>query len=194
MIGWQHFILTALLDFSDDGRTIPEEYEEGIGLLNNTPNLARLNMSEAAAANTFAPDYSFSSLSGRNNANESTEMLEQAVTSNKQEIYQVEAVPTTADFRRSNIKEKSSKRSSNFSWKSIFQRRKKYDDGQPRTIYINNQELNAQQKYMSNSVSTAKYNVATFLPKFLFEEFSKSANVFFLFISGIQVRDRKKCA
>ncbi|KAI9478083.1 MAG: hypothetical protein EXX96DRAFT_595572 [Benjaminiella poitrasii] len=46
--------------------------------------------------------------------------------------------------------------------------------------------MNHQQKFMSNSVSTAKYNVFTFLPKFLYEEFSKSANVFFLFISCIQ--------
>ncbi|OZJ04656.1 hypothetical protein BZG36_02875 [Bifiguratus adelaidae] len=40
--------------------------------------------------------------------------------------------------------------------------------------------------FPNNKVFTAKYTVFTFLPKFLFEEFSKYANLFFLFISGIQ--------
>ncbi|OAC98105.1 hypothetical protein MUCCIDRAFT_150463 [Mucor lusitanicus CBS 277.49] len=70
--------------------------------------------------------------------------------------------------------------------KGLFSRGKGVTDGSPRIIHINNKELNNQQKFMSNSVSTAKYNLFTFLPKFLYEEFSKSANVFFLFISGIQ--------
>lgn len=73
-----------------------------------------------------------------------------------------------------------------FSFKSLFKRNNNQDHG-PRTIYINQSNLNSQQKFMSNGVSTAKYNLVTFLPKFLFEEFSKSANIFFLFISGIQV-------
>lgn len=42
-------------------------------------------------------------------------------------------------------------------------------------------------KFLGNQVSTAKYNPFSFLPKFLYVEFSKSANLFFLFISGIQV-------
>ena len=36
------------------------------------------------------------------------------------------------------------------------------------------------------SVSTSKYNVFTFLPKFLFEQFSKYANLFFLFTAILQ--------
>ena len=107
--------------------------------------------------------------------NESMEIIEQH-TINKPE--------TTDNFRRSIIKEK--QQNTNFSFKSLLKRNKKQDHG-PRTIYINQSHLNAQQNYVSNSVSTAKYNVVTFLPKFLFEEFSKSANIFFLFISGIQV-------
>jgi hypothetical protein len=55
----------------------------------------------------------------------------------------------------------------------------------PRVIYINQ---HSQQKFLGNQVSTAKYNPFSFLPKFLYVEFSKSANLFFLFISGIQVR------
>ncbi|KAG0761751.1 hypothetical protein G6F16_010246 [Rhizopus arrhizus] len=55
-----------------------------------------------------------------------------------------------------------------------------------RIIYVNNTELNDQQRFLHNRVFTAKYTVITFLPKFLYEEFSKYANLFFLFISGIQ--------
>jgi phospholipid-transporting ATPase len=56
----------------------------------------------------------------------------------------------------------------------------------PRIIYLNNPPANKENKYMSNHVSTAKYNVVTFLPKFLFEQFSKYANLFFLFTAGLQ--------
>ncbi|KAJ2550178.1 aminophospholipid translocase [Coemansia sp. RSA 1933] len=55
-----------------------------------------------------------------------------------------------------------------------------------RTVHIGNRESNAQYKYKHNRVSTAKYNLLTFLPKFLFEQFSKYANVFFLFTGCIQ--------
>ncbi|KAJ2466618.1 aminophospholipid translocase [Coemansia sp. RSA 2322] len=55
-----------------------------------------------------------------------------------------------------------------------------------RTVHIGNRESNAQYKYRHNRVSTAKYNSLTFLPKFLLEQFSKYANVFFLFTGCIQ--------
>ncbi|KAH0249497.1 phospholipid-translocating P-type ATPase, partial [Aureobasidium melanogenum] len=44
----------------------------------------------------------------------------------------------------------------------------------------------AANKYVDNHVSTSKYNFATFLPKFLFEQFSKYANLFFLFTAILQ--------
>ncbi|CRK42217.1 hypothetical protein BN1723_018990, partial [Verticillium longisporum] len=56
----------------------------------------------------------------------------------------------------------------------------------PRIIHLNNPPANAANKYVNNHVSTAKYNVATFLPKFLLEQFSKIANVFFLFTAALQ--------
>jgi phospholipid-transporting ATPase len=56
----------------------------------------------------------------------------------------------------------------------------------PRVIHLNNPPSNAANKYLDNHVSTAKYNVATFLPKFLYEQFSKYANLFFLFTAGLQ--------
>lgn len=56
----------------------------------------------------------------------------------------------------------------------------------PRIIHLNNPPANSANKYVDNHISTAKYNVATFLPKFLFEQFSKFANVFFLFTAALQ--------
>ena len=56
----------------------------------------------------------------------------------------------------------------------------------PRPIHLNDAPANAAQKFVDNHVSTAKYNIATFLPKFLFEQFSKYANLFFLFTAIIQ--------
>ncbi|KAJ1902401.1 aminophospholipid translocase [Kickxella alabastrina] len=55
-----------------------------------------------------------------------------------------------------------------------------------RTVHIGNRESNAQYKFKHNRVSTAKYNFVTFIPKFFFEQFSKYANVFFLFTGCIQ--------
>ena len=56
----------------------------------------------------------------------------------------------------------------------------------PRIIYLNNPTANSANRYIDNHVSTAKYNIATFVPKFLFEQFSKYANLFFLFTAGVQ--------
>ncbi|KAJ1335373.1 phospholipid-transporting ATPase [Microdochium nivale] len=56
----------------------------------------------------------------------------------------------------------------------------------PRIIHLNNPPANATNKYVNNHVSTAKYNTFTFVPKFLFEQFSKFANIFFLFTSALQ--------
>ncbi|EFX04686.1 phospholipid-transporting ATPase [Grosmannia clavigera kw1407] len=56
----------------------------------------------------------------------------------------------------------------------------------PRIIHLNNPPENGLMKYVDNHVSTAKYNVISFLPKFFFEQFSKYANVFFLFTAGLQ--------
>ncbi|XP_064608442.1 probable phospholipid-transporting ATPase IA isoform X3 [Liolophura sinensis] len=52
-----------------------------------------------------------------------------------------------------------------------------------RVIHINAPQP---QKYCSNQISTAKYSFISFLPKFLFEQFRKYANIFFLFIALLQ--------
>ncbi|KAM5180149.1 phospholipid-transporting ATPase IB isoform 2-T2 [Mantella aurantiaca] len=41
-------------------------------------------------------------------------------------------------------------------------------------------------KFRDNRVSTAKYSVVTFLPRFLYEQIRKAANAFFLFIALLQ--------
>lgn len=56
----------------------------------------------------------------------------------------------------------------------------------PRIVHLNNSPENNNIGYRDNHISTTKYNIATFLPKFLFEQFSKYANLFFLFTSCIQ--------
>ena len=43
------------------------------------------------------------------------------------------------------------------------------------------------QRFCSNRVSTAKYNALSFLPCFLFEQFRRYSNCFFLFIALLQV-------
>ncbi|KAG1879890.1 Ca-transporting ATPase [Suillus subluteus] len=53
-----------------------------------------------------------------------------------------------------------------------------------RVITLNNPFMN--DGYCSNFVSTSKYNMVSFLPKFLTEQFSKYANLFFLFTACIQ--------
>ncbi|KAI9159401.1 drs2 neo1 protein [Blastocladiella emersonii ATCC 22665] len=40
--------------------------------------------------------------------------------------------------------------------------------------------------FVDNRITTARYNAATFLPKQLFTQFSKLANLYFLFIAGLQ--------
>ncbi|XP_057810905.1 phospholipid-transporting ATPase 3 isoform X2 [Salvia miltiorrhiza] len=52
-----------------------------------------------------------------------------------------------------------------------------------RTVFCNDREANALAKFKGNSVSTTKYDVFTFLPKGLFEQFRRVANLYFLMIS-----------
>ncbi|CAK9180185.1 unnamed protein product [Ilex paraguariensis] len=54
-----------------------------------------------------------------------------------------------------------------------------------RTIFCNDREANFLTKFEGNSVSTTKYDILTFLPKGLFEQFHRVANFYFLVISVI---------
>ena len=53
-------------------------------------------------------------------------------------------------------------------------------------LYTNNTEKNAKYRYPNNFVKTSKYTVLTFVPLNLIEQFMRAANVYFLFISGLQ--------
>ncbi|XP_058653374.1 probable phospholipid-transporting ATPase IA isoform X4 [Onychostoma macrolepis] len=57
------------------------------------------------------------------------------------------------------------------------------DKEDSRLIFINQPQFT---KFCSNRVSTAKYNVLTFLPRFLYSQFRRAANSFFLFIALLQ--------
>nr|XP_033802237.1 phospholipid-transporting ATPase IA isoform X2 [Geotrypetes seraphini] len=57
------------------------------------------------------------------------------------------------------------------------------DQEEVRTIFICQPQFT---KFCSNQVSTAKYNVVTFLPRFLYSQFRRAANAFFLFITLLQ--------
>uniref|UniRef100_H0ZE21 Phospholipid-transporting ATPase n=1 Tax=Taeniopygia guttata TaxID=59729 RepID=H0ZE21_TAEGU len=57
------------------------------------------------------------------------------------------------------------------------------DQEEVRTIFINQPQLT---KFCNNHVSTAKYNIITFLPRFLYSQFRRAANAFFLFIALLQ--------
>lgn len=53
-----------------------------------------------------------------------------------------------------------------------------------RTIFIN---LTQRYKNCSNCISTAKYGILSFMPIFLFEQFRRYSNCFFLLIALLQV-------
>ncbi|XP_065186243.1 phospholipid-transporting ATPase IB-like [Sycon ciliatum] len=53
-----------------------------------------------------------------------------------------------------------------------------------RRVTFNDPEAN--KHFSSNRISTGKYNFITFIPKFLFEQFKRYSNLFFLLIAVIQ--------
>ncbi|XP_045834472.1 phospholipid-transporting ATPase IB-like [Meles meles] len=57
------------------------------------------------------------------------------------------------------------------------------DPSKVRTIYLNEPLRNS---FCKNWISTAKYSVWSFLPRYLYLQFSKAANAFFLFITILQ--------
>jgi len=60
----------------------------------------------------------------------------------------------------------------------------------PRRVFEINtvfEEKDVSRRFVSNKVVTTKYNCVTFLPKNLFEQFSKMANLYFLFMTVLQL-------
>jgi hypothetical protein len=64
------------------------------------------------------------------------------------------------------------------------------DDNTKRIITINSGPQST--NFITNHISTSKYSILTFLPKFLFEQFRKYSNIFFLLIVIFQVNRRRK--
>lgn len=61
-------------------------------------------------------------------------------------------------------------------------------DDSKRVITVNHGPQ--QTKFISNHISTSKYSILSFLPKFLFEQFRKYSNIFFLCIAVLQVNTK----
>ncbi|XP_068594421.1 phospholipid-transporting ATPase ID-like [Brachionichthys hirsutus] len=65
---------------------------------------------------------------------------------------------------------------------------KKKERGQlERKLRANDREYNLSFKYATNAIKTSKYNLFTFLPLNLFEQFQRIANAYFLFLLVLQV-------
>ncbi|XP_072134331.1 phospholipid-transporting ATPase ID isoform X1 [Mobula birostris] len=56
-----------------------------------------------------------------------------------------------------------------------------------RRVIANNREYNEKFLYASNRIKTSKYNIITFLPINLFEQFQRVANAYFLFLLLLQL-------
>ncbi|XP_055781025.1 phospholipid-transporting ATPase ID-like isoform X2 [Salvelinus fontinalis] len=56
-----------------------------------------------------------------------------------------------------------------------------------RRVRANDREYNEKFQYASNCIVTSKYNVVTFLPVNLFEQFQEVANTYFLFLLILQL-------
>lgn len=69
------------------------------------------------------------------------------------------------------------------------QRKKKTKENKTRTVHANilydnaKGEENPNRHYANNKIKTTKYTVLSFLPKNLFEQFHRFANVYFVFIA-----------
>ncbi|CAL5361204.1 unnamed protein product [Camellia sinensis] len=63
--------------------------------------------------------------------------------------------------------------------------------GFSRTVHCNEPELHEKKplRYCSNYISTTKYNIITFLPKAIFEQFRRVANLYFLLTAILSLTD-----
>ena len=59
-------------------------------------------------------------------------------------------------------------------------------DENKRLLYFGNSHLNRQFRYPSNFIKTSKYSILTFLPKSIFLQFKKYANIYFLITAILQ--------
>ncbi|GLD63668.1 phospholipid-transporting ATPase ID-like isoform X1, partial [Lates japonicus] len=64
---------------------------------------------------------------------------------------------------------------------------KKKRTEEERRVRANDREYNEKFQYASNCIMTSKYNIITFLPVNLFEQFQEVANTYFLFLLILQL-------
>jgi phospholipid-transporting ATPase len=72
-------------------------------------------------------------------------------------------------------------------WWPFRSRNRRGDIMGSRRIYIDRPRANAPFRFVGNMISTTKYNLITFLPKNLFEQFQRVANFWFLLIACLQL-------
>ncbi|KAK6494962.1 phospholipid-transporting ATPase ID-like [Huso huso] len=65
--------------------------------------------------------------------------------------------------------------------------RKKKEKEEERHLRANDREFNLTFQYATNAIKTSKYNLLTFLPMNLFEQFQRIANAYFLFLLILQL-------
>eukprot|EP00761_Pharyngomonas_kirbyi_P000391 gb/GECH01000391.1/.p1 GENE.gb/GECH01000391.1/~~gb/GECH01000391.1/.p1 ORF type:complete len:1222 (+),score=292.51 gb/GECH01000391.1/:1-3666(+) len=56
-----------------------------------------------------------------------------------------------------------------------------------RHVFVNDVESNREQKFCNNKVATYKYNIITWIPKNILEQFMRIANLYFLLVSILQI-------
>lgn len=62
----------------------------------------------------------------------------------------------------------------------------KESEEKKRILYVNGAEINDHYGYPNNYISTTKYNIITFFPKSLFDQFKRVANIYFLITAVLQ--------
>ncbi len=74
---------------------------------------------------------------------------------------------------------------------NILPTSEQYDKIQQIKLYFGDQEkMNLyHKKFKNNSISTTKYKIITFIPKSIFFQFTRAANIYFLFISILTCLD-----
>ncbi|XP_060906634.1 phospholipid-transporting ATPase ID isoform X1 [Labrus mixtus] len=71
--------------------------------------------------------------------------------------------------------------------KGLVAKAKKSRTEEERRVRANDREYNDKFQYASNCIMTSKYNIITFLPVNLFEQFQEVANTYFLFLLILQL-------
>uniref|UniRef100_A0A915KXH5 P-type ATPase N-terminal domain-containing protein n=1 Tax=Romanomermis culicivorax TaxID=13658 RepID=A0A915KXH5_ROMCU len=66
---------------------------------------------------------------------------------------------------------------------SLFKKSDHHHENSDRIVLLNRLQLD---KYCSNKISTAKYSIISFWPRFFFEQIRRYANVFFFLIALLQ--------